>query len=272
MQRDPGLFLNAAHRMWNATFAELSAAVADEALPRPVRQAADVAVRMKGEFMLPDAPRTEQGAMAKLATALAEIPDLTAADLNRIEIAPKRTFQTPPVSTSFRAAPVVRKQRNLGLKIVLLVAALLMALEALARAGVSVPSVGGVVDRIRPDEPEVEVTPTGSLKDMFDGLGGGQRSVSTSALRSASTKAGASKATGDKNPNHANGRERNQANGRERNQANGLERNASRGNARRPDPLASRRPFVRKTGPRAAAGSRSHGREQSRFGRSHRRH
>ena len=228
MLRDPGLYLHAAHRLWNATFGELAAAVADESLPRPVRKAADVTVRMKGEFMLPDAPRTEQGGIAKLATALAAIPDLSPADLRRIDIAPKQAFQTPPVSSSFRASPAVRKRPRKVFRVALLGAALLLALEALARAGAPVPSVGGIVDRIQPDKPEVEVTPE-ALEHAFDAStkDGTTHLVGSGVIAARAETVRSPNATGDKNPHYANGRERNQANGKERNQANGRERNGS---------------------------------------------
>lgn len=229
MQRDPGLYLDAAHRLWNATFGELSDAVADESLPRPVRKAADVTLRMKGEFMLPDAPRTEQGGIAKLATALAAIPDLSLADLNRIDIAPKQAFQTPPVSSSFRAPAAVRKRSRKAFRVALLGAALLLALEALARAGVPVPSVGGIVDRIQPDEPEGQVTPHETLEQAFDAStnDGTTHLVGSDVIAERAAIVRSPNATGDKNPHYANGRERNQANGKERNQANGRERNGS---------------------------------------------
>ena len=228
MLRDPGLYLHAALRLWNATFGELSEAVADESLPRPVRKAADVTLRMKGDFMLPDAPRTEQGGIAKLATALAAIPDLSPADLGRIDIAPKQAFQAPAVPSSFRASPVVKKRSRKGFRVALLGAALLLALEALARAGAPVPSVGGIVDRIRPDKPEVEVTPE-TLDHAFDAStnDGTTHLVRSGVIAARAATVRSPNATGDKNPHHANGRERNQANGKERNQANGRERNGS---------------------------------------------
>ena len=232
MQRGPQTYLEAAERLWEATYGELSAAIADESLPRPVREAANITVRIKGEFMLPDAPRTEQGAITKLSTELAAISDLDIDDLNLIEIVGKKpAFEAPPRQTAFRAPPVQQKRRRARpLRIVLLVIALLLVLEALARAGAPVPSVGGIVDRLRPDDdPEVEVTP--GAQSLGQDIGARLDLVTRpEQARLAAAERDSFEATnqgtdGTKNPNHAKGRLRNQANGKERNQANGRERN-----------------------------------------------
>ncbi len=234
MQRGPQTYLEAAQRLWDATYGELSAAIADESLPRPVRQAANVTVRVKGEFMLPDAPRTEQGAIAKLSTELAAIQGLAIDELNLIGVATKQpAFEAPPRQSVFRAPPLQRKRkRPATLRIVLLVAALLLVLEALARAGAPVPSVGGIVDRLGPDDdPEVEVTPRAQgIGDNFDARPDPMRFMEPARLAAAARHAlgvtaqtiGSGKT---KHANYANGRLRNQANGKERNQGNGKARN-----------------------------------------------
>lgn len=263
MHRGPQTYLEAAGRLWDATYGELSAAIADEALPRPVREAANATVRIKGEFMLPDAPRTEEGAVTKLSTELAAISGLGVDDLNLIKIAGKKpAFEAPPRQSTFRAPPVQRKRKRPGaLRIVLLVTALLLVLEALARAGAPVPSVGGIVDRLGPDEPEVEATPGvqglgREIDPRFDLVTLLKQGQVAAAPRNSVDESAETKDGKTKNANYANGRLRNQADGKQRNQANGKKRKGTDLVERVASKVTSHASRVARSGSRASSSRR----------------
>lgn len=211
------------------------------------RRAALTTLRVKAEFMTPEAFASERAAVTKVASSLAQDPEYT------MDKAIKQTGGKIQPLAADRSRPPRRRMKTTTW-VAITAGVLLLILDVLATAGVPVPTpIGDVIDRFTGTD-ESPITPAppppGSKPGLVrepkfvsevppSGLPAAVRPTTTPSARSSSEDrdagAWAPNAERTKNPNHANGRERNPASARE------LRRAGGRSAHRPPDPGRSKR-------------------------------
>jgi hypothetical protein len=154
MQKDPRPYADAARLLWDLPPDRLANLASGElTATQSVRDAAQMALGVKREFLSPEDFGSEGAALDRLAGSLAMLPDFS---LQEIAIASGRgPIQHTPPSANVAARPT--RSRNRVLRVVVVALLLLLALEALAQAGVGVVSpIGAVVDQFdgEPNEGE----------------------------------------------------------------------------------------------------------------------
>ena len=231
-------YLDAARALWDMPMARLEELRASGD-PAALRRVAGDTLLVKAQFLTPDGLADERKALAILAASLQDDPEFS------IDLALRVTGQNNPSRSRARAQAAVSARTRSHrwrplLWTTLIAAAVLVALEVLAAAGVGVPHpISEVIERLTggdttrdatDDTGAIERSPsraveTGQRAGFSDGPFSARPATSSRDPRARMSK-GAPKA---KNSRHANGKERNQANGQDRNQANGQERDKNVG-------------------------------------------
>lgn len=211
------LYYEAARALWNLPTSRLEemAATGDHAH----RRAALVTLRVKSEFMTPEAFASERAALTKVASSLSQDPEYT------MDMAIRQTGGKIRSLATEEARPA-RRHLSPMTWFAITAGVLLLILDVLATAGVPVPTpIGDVIDRFTGTD-ESPVSPAPPPADSKAGrvrepdfvsetstahpLAAG-RATTAPSPRPSSRKPDVP-ATGKdktKNPNHANGRERN---------------------------------------------------------------
>jgi hypothetical protein len=244
MQRDPRHYADAARLLWDLPPERLANLASGElTATQSVRDAAQMALGVKREFLKPEDFGSEGAALDRLAANLAMLPDFS---LQEISMASGRgTIHAAPRPTEVTARP--RRSRTRIVRIVLVASILLLALEALAQAGVGIVSpIGVVVDQLGgesspdevPDNLRSRTDPEAARSTKYEP---GVPSVSARDVSRVETKGHATtKAkTKSKNENHARGRLAHYAQGREQHHAQGRDEQR-RVRSKKQPPLASR--------------------------------
>jgi hypothetical protein len=252
MQRDSSQYADAARLLWDLHPDRLHKLASGEVeTTRSVRDAAQMALGAKREFLSPEDFGSQEAALERLGASLAMLPDFS---LQEIAIASGHApiRRTAPTSTVVAST----HSRHRILRVALIVLTLLLGLEALARAGISVPSpIGIVVDRLGGDpdpgealgglrsrvDPEVDA-PTSHSGALPDSAGAVTRRSGNSR---SDLKA--------KNDRHARGRELHFARGREQHKAQGREVNKAEGSERERPAGSRARRVVRRSVEKARA-------------------
>ncbi|MBW3594966.1 MAG: hypothetical protein KY391_05255 [Actinobacteria bacterium] len=206
-------YFDAATVLWEASVARLEELSAN-AKPEALRRAAQDALMMKAQFMMPDGLDDERKAVSILAASLQDDPEFTA------DVAVQLTRQTSPTKTPPPPARSIGRSRSrpkakVALWVAVITACLLLALEVLATAGAAVPNpIGELIERLTEDEPNEGVnrapsTMDASVEHRHD-VGRGGVGMPFATRTTTAVEKNAKGRTKTKNPNHANGRERNQ--------------------------------------------------------------
>ncbi|MGH2808717.1 MAG: hypothetical protein ACRDKT_15745 [Actinomycetota bacterium] len=147
MQRDPRHYREAARLLWDLPperLSELASGGSDTT--QSVRDAAHMALGVKREFLDPAEFGSEEAALDRLAANLAMLPAFSLQEIG--SASGRRPVSDAPPAPSFALEPKGRTRRRV-LRLFVTVLVLLLALEALAQAGIPVPSpIGTVVDGI----------------------------------------------------------------------------------------------------------------------------
>jgi hypothetical protein len=185
-----------------------------------VRDAAQMALGVKREFLSPEDFGSEGAALDRLAASLAMLPDFS---LQEIAIASGRgPIHRPQQPAEVAARPT--RSRNRVLRVVVVAMILLLALEALAQAGVGVVSpIGAVVDQFdgepnesEPDDLRSHVDPEATPSEEYEARVLAPPARGTSRVDSgARSKTKTKTELKSKNENHARGRLAHYAQGRE---------------------------------------------------------
>ena len=214
-------YFDAASGLWDTPSQELYS-LARTGEPEAVRRAAEATLRLKAEFMTPEAFTHERAALTKLASALSEDPEFTV-DL-ALRLSGKKVSAPPPHAERIKWV-TRRSPRSVLLWVGILAGFFLLMLDVLATAGVPVPTpIGDLIDHFTgTDQPPLESAPRPG-SGPFGNAVAAQPAFAAIAtpleetalgLTALSDRAESKKA---KNPKHQNGKHENYAKGRKRNQ------------------------------------------------------
>ena len=218
-------YFDAAQALWEMPSQELySLARGNE--PEAVQRAAELTLRLKAEYVTPEAYRDERTTLTKLASELSNDPEF-GLDL-ALGIARRGAGPKVPQDIRWVTRP---SRKSIALWVTVVAAVTLLVLDVLATAGVPVPTpIGDLLDRISgedfaPRTPAPPPSPTGAGIDLDT------RQVATAPNGSLIQNRAATHAGNEteKNVRHADGRDDNHQNGKERYFQNGKERNHQKG-------------------------------------------
>ena len=213
-------YFDAANTLWDTPSQELYS-LARTGDPEAMRRAAEATLRLKAEFMTPEAFTHERAALTKLASALSDDPEFTI-DL-ALRLRGKKVSAPPPHAERIKWV-TRRSPRSVLLWIGIIAGVFLLILDVLATAGVPVPTpIGDLIDQFTgTDEPPLKSAPRLDSDPLTTAVAAGPSLVgaapleeSAFGLRALSERAGSTKT---KNPQYQNGKRENYANGRWRNQ------------------------------------------------------
>lgn len=215
MQRDPQVYTDAAKMLWDLAPEQLSALASGRAgASQGVRDAAHMALGVKREFLAPEEFGSEQAALDRLGANLAMLPDFS---LQEIALACGRgPVRQMPRPTTVALEPKNPTRRRV-LRVALVTLVLLLVLEALAMAGLPVPSpIGTVVENVggEPRSLQAPGGPEAAVDDLADATDYNGDFLPLPAADIAKQRT-AVVVTKPKNENHARGRRLHFAQGRD---------------------------------------------------------
>src|SRR5688500_14450335 len=147
-------YYEAARALWDMPSKRLEL-LAKEAEPPARRRAATTALRLKAEFMAPEAFANEHSAVTKLAAALSEDREFTMDMALRMA----KSSSQGPSRVLVQSGVARRSRRATMMWIAVSAGILLLVMDVLATAGLPVPTpIGDLIDRVSGSD-ESPVTP-----------------------------------------------------------------------------------------------------------------
>lgn len=215
-------YFDAARALWDMPSQELySLARSDQS--EAVQRAAELTLRLKAEYVTPEALRDERSALTRLASALSDDPEFTIDMALTIGNRRRATTRVPQdIQWTTRRSP-----KAILLWVAVTSAVALLVLDVLATAGVPVPTpIGNLLDRVSgedfaPQTPAPSPSGVGVLDHPRRTASVAIDETTTPVTVAGSVWGTQANEAGSKNPHHANGKDRNFKNGKERNFKNG---------------------------------------------------